>query len=364
MKLVIDRKKLLDAVQTVIGATYGRSVLPVLSHILFRSDGEKIRVTANNLEIQVQHSFASDPHEPFEALWPAKRLHDILRSLSDHGFVGFSQKDKDFHITAGRSRFKLACLEPRDFPLSDSGSEGISVEIPQAEFGYQLRVVEHAMASKDVRNYLNGICLQLGAHLTAVATNGHRLAAIEGQTVIGIDEPKELIVPHKSVIELKRHIGSSGTVKLTAIKGNNGMRADFGDTVVDVRLLSGLYPDWHRVVPREFGTEIDVVRSSLIDALNRTTILVKEGDGSIALDISEIGGLVISGESSGEEVREEIEIARFSGDTLTIGFSPRYLIEALEALDVEIVTLLFTSELVSIRQEGLLATLIVMGRRL
>lgn len=363
MKLVIDRKKLLDAVQTVIGATYGRSVLPVLSHILFRSDGEKIRVTANNLEIQVQHSFASDPHEPFEALWPAKRLHDILRSLSDHGFVGFSQKDKDFHITAGRSRFKLACLEPRDFPLSDSGSEGISVEIPQAEFGYQLRVVEHAMASKDVRNYLNGICLQLGAHLTAVATNGHRLAAIEGQTVIGIDEPKELIVPHKSVIELKRHIGSSGTVKLTAIKGNNGMRADFGDTVVDVRLLSGLYPDWHRIVPIAYCTEIDVNRSSLIDAMNRATIIVNEVD-SVALDISEIGGLVITGESDGEEVREEIEIARFSGDTLTIGFSPRYLIDALEALDGEIVTLLFTNNLVSIKQECLPATFVIMSRRL
>lgn len=363
MKLVIDRKKFLDAVQTVIGATDHKSVLPVLSHILFRSDGEKIRVTANNLEIQVQHSFASDPHEPFEALWPAKRLHDILRSLSDHGFVGISQKDSDFHITAGRSRFKLACLEPRDFPLSDSGSEGISVEIPQAEFGYQLRVVEHAMASKDVRNYLNGICLQLGAHLTAVATNGHRLAAIEGQTVIGIDEPKELIVPHKSVIELKRHIGSSGTVKLTAIKGNNGMRADFGDTVVDVRLLSGLYPDWHRVVPREYSTEIDVNRSSLIDAMNRATIIVNEVD-SVALDISELGGLVITGESDGEEVREEIEIARFSGDTLTIGFSPRYLIDSLETLDGEIVTLLFTNNLVSIKQECLPAIFVIMSRRL
>ena len=363
MKLVIDRKKLLDAVQTVIGATDHKSVLPVLSHILFRSDGETIRVTANNLEIQVQHSFASDPHEPFEALWPAKRLHDILRSLSDHGFVGFSQKDKDFHITAGRSRFKLACLEPRDFPLSDSGSEGISVEIPQDEFGYQLRVVEHAMAVKDVRHYLNGICLHLGAHLTAVATNGHRLAAIEGQTVIGIDEPRNLIVPAKSVLELKRHVGASGTVTLSAIKGSNGMRADFGDTVVDVRLLEGLYPDWRRIVPKEYSTEIDVDRSKLIDALKRTTILVDEGDG-VSLDISEFGGLVISGESSGEEVREEIEIARFSGDPLTKGFSPRYLIDALEALDGEIVTLLFTIDIVSILQEGLLATFVIMGRRL
>jgi DNA polymerase-3 subunit beta len=363
MKLVIDRKKLLDAVQTVIGATDHKSVLPVLSHILFRSDGETIRVTSNNLEIQVQHSFATDTHEPFEALWPAKRLHDILRSLSDHGFVGISQNDSDFHITAGRSRFKLACLEPRDFPLSDSGSECISVEIPQDEFGYQLRLVEHAMAVKDVRHYLNGICLQLGANLTAVATNGHRLAAIEGQTVIGIDEPRNMIVPAKSVLELKSHIGASGTVTLSAIKGNNGMRADFGDTVVDVRLLSGLYPDWYRMVPRAYITEIDVNRSSLIDALNRATIIVNEID-SVALDISEIGGLVITGESDGEEVREEIEIARFCGDPTVKGFSPRYLIDALESIDGEIVTLMFTSELVVIRQEGLIATLIVMGRRL
>jgi DNA polymerase-3 subunit beta len=141
------------------------------------------------------------------------------------------------------------------------------------------------------------------------------------------------------------------------------MRADFGDTVVDVRLLEGLYPDWHRIVPIAYCTEIDVDRSKLIDALKRTTILVDEGDG-VALDISEFGGLVISGESSGEEVREEIEIARFSGDPLTKGFSPRYLIDALEVLDGEIVTLMFTSDLVMIQQEGLLATFVVMGRRL
>jgi len=363
MKLVIDRKNLLDAVKTVIGAVDHKSVLPALSHILFRGDGETITATANNMEIQVQHGFSSDPHEPFEALWPAKRLHDILRSLSDSSVVGIAQKDKDFHITAGRSRFKLACGDTQDFPLSDKNrTVSLSVEVPQDEFGYQLRLVEHAMAVKDVRHHLNGICLQFGAHLTAVATNGHRLAAIEGQTVIGIDDPKELIVPSKSVLELKRHIGASGTVKLEALDGKNGMRADFGDTVVDVRLIDGRYPDMRRVIPVSFCTEIDVDLSKLIGALNRTTILVPETDG-VSLDISE-SGLVISGARDGEEVREEIEIHRFSGDPLTKGFSPRYLIDALEALDGDSVTLLFTNDLVSIKQEGLNATFVVMGRRL
>jgi DNA polymerase-3 subunit beta len=362
MKLVIDRKKLLDAVQKVIGATDHKSALYVLSHILFRSDGETIRATANNLEIQVQHSFATDPHEPFEALWPAKRLYDILRSLSDSSMVGIAQKDKDFHITAGRSRFKLACGEPQDFPLSDSGAVGISVEVPQDEFGYQLRIVEHAMAVKDARYYLNGICLQFGAHLTAVATDGHRLSVIEGQTVIGIDKPKNLIVPSKSVIELKRHAGTSGTVRLSSINGNNGMRADFVDTVVDIRLIDGIFPDWHRFVHKEYCTEIDVDRSMFVDALKRTMILVQEGNG-VALDISE-SGMVISGESSGEEVREEIDIVRFSGDHLTKGFSPRYLIDALEVLDGDIVTLLLTDEMVSIRQEGLSADFVIANRRI
>lgn len=362
MKLVIDRKPLLDAVQTVIGAVNHKSPIPALAHILFQSDGTTIRLTANDLEVQIQAEFtALERHEPFEALWPAKRLADILKALPESSLVGLAQKDMDFHLSVGKSRFKLVGGDPQDFPKAREDAKVLfAVEVPQAELNWQLRAVEPVMAIKDARHYLNGICLEFGATLTAVAADGHRLSAVRGTTILGRDEPHELILPKKAVQEFKKHLGSEGAVRLEILE--NGLRADFGGTIIETRLIDGRFLDWRRVVASRFESEVEVSREELIGALKRAVLIVPEGSG-VRLEI-DAETFKIFGENFDEEIHEEVEVCSFSGEAVDIGFSPRYMLDVLEVLDGERTRLKFTTQQLSIHQEGCEGSFVIMCMRL
>jgi DNA polymerase-3 subunit beta len=368
MKLILDRKPLFDAVQTVIGATSPKSPIPALANIHFRSDGTVIQLTANDLEVLLTTHFTADEHEPFEALWPAKRLSDILKALPESSMIGLAQKDSDFHLTVGKSRFKLVGGDPQDYPSGQEEQEHLfSVELPQAELLEQLETVEHAMAKDDVRYYLNGMCLQFGAHLTAVATDGHRLAAMPGATVLGREETHELILPRKAVNELKKRLGE-GTCRIDVT--NRGIKVDFGTTALDSRLIDGRFPEWQRVIPNQPDTEVEVDVEAMIAALRRVCLIVPQGSGvRLTLDLVEANPRFwMNGENFDEDVQEELEDFTSTGPALSKGFNPRYLLDVFEALGTPRATLGLSGGTIEgpmrIKAENHDGVFVVMGMRL
>jgi DNA polymerase-3 subunit beta len=367
MKLILDRKPLFDAVQTVIGATSPKSPIPALANIHFRSDGTVIQLTANDLEVMLTTHFTAEEHEPFEALWPAKRLSDILKALPESSMIGLAQKDSDFHLTVGKSRFKLVGGDPLLFPSGQEEQNHLfSVELPQAELRYQLETVEHAMAKEDVRYYLNGLCLQFGARLIAVATDGHRLAAMPGATVLGLEEPHELILPKKAVNELKKRLGD-GTCRIDVT--NRGIRVDFGITALDSRLIDGRFPEWQRVIPSQIDAEVEVDVEAMIAALRRVCLIVPPTSGvRVTLDESEmLPRFTLTGENFDEEVYEEVEDFRHTGSTFSKGFNPRYLLDIFEALGTPRATMGLSEGAVGamrIKAENHDGVFVVMGMRL
>jgi DNA polymerase-3 subunit beta len=311
--------------------------------------------------------FITDEHEPFEALWPAKRLSDILKALPESSVIGLAQKDSDFHLTVGKSRFKLVGGDPQDYPSPNEEQTNLfSVEIPQAEFLEQLETVEHAMAKDDVRYYLNGMCLQFGTHLTAVATDGHRLAVMPGATVIGREEPYELILPKKAINEIKKRL-SDGTCQIDVT--NRGISVDFGDTSLDSRLIQGCFPEWQRVIPNQIDTEIEVDVATMISALRRVCLIVPQGSGvRLTLDESEIiPRFLLTGENFDEEVHEDLEDFTSTGPAFSKGFNPRYLLDIFEALNVQRATMGLSGDLqgpMRIKAENHDGVFVVMGMRL
>jgi DNA polymerase-3 subunit beta len=368
MKLILDRKPLFDAVQTVIGATSPKSTLPVLANIHFRSDGTVIQLTANDLEVLLTTHFVADEHEPFEALWPAKRLSEILKALPDSSVIGLAQKEKDFHLTVGKSRFKLVGGDPMDFPMPDEEHQHLfSLELPQAELRAQLETVEHAMAKDDVRYYLNGLCLQFRTHLTAVATDGHRLAAMQGATVIGREEPHELILPKKAVNELKKRLGD-GTCRIDVT--NRGIKVDFGTTALQSRLIDGRFPEWQRVIPSQIDAEVEVSVEAMIAALRRVCLIVPATSGvRLALEESEmLPRFLLTGENFDEEVHEEVEDFTHTGQGFSQGFNPRFLLDIFEALGTQRATMGLSGGTIQgamrIKAENHDGMFVVMGMRL
>ena len=106
MKLAIERNRLLPALSSVIGAIPRKTTLPILSYFHVVGDGQSIQITGTDLETTIQSRISEVSHTPFAALWPAKRMMDIVKSYPEDGMIGIAQDEPDkMVVKCGRSRF-------------------------------------------------------------------------------------------------------------------------------------------------------------------------------------------------------------------------------------------------------------------
>ena len=132
--------------------------------------------------------------------------------------------------------------------------------------------------------------------------------------------------------------GSSGG----AGEGIIGFEGSAGGGVrrTTTRLLDGDFPKVRSLFPSEHLTVARVDRASLVDSVKRVS-LVAERNTAVQLAFTE--GMLTLDAGSGEEAMasESIE-ANVTGEDITTGFNPTYLLDGLTALEAPFVELAFT----------------------
>ena len=195
-----------------------------------------------------------------------------------------------------------------------------------------------AMANQDVRYYLNGLLFDFGSQrLRAIATDGHRLAICDLENSIDVMTDRQLIVPRKGVMELTRML-SDDSDEVTLAIGRNHVRLVKGDTTFTSKLIDGRFPDYKAVVPVGADKQMLVDRALFINALQRAAILSNEKYKGVRLEAEGSTIKIIAHNPQHEEAVEEIE-AEFNFDRIAVGFNVTYLLDALLAVDTELVSL-------------------------
>ena len=341
MKLVMPRESLLKPLAAVIGVVERRQTLPVLANVLMQAREGRLTLTATDLEVELVAQADLPAETDGEITLPARKLHDILKSLPDEAEVTLAVDGERALLKSGRSRFQLATLPAHDFP--NTGDLRFEAELPLAQAALK-RLIERtqfAMAQQDVRFYLNGLLLDwTGSELRAVATDGHRLAlcavAVEGVTAA----PLQVILPRKGVQELGRLLGDGETPAVLRI-GTNHAQVVLGDIRFTTKLIDGKFPDYERVLPRVGSRAILADRLVLRTALTRAAILSNEKYRGVRLQAGDWLLKVQAHNPEQEEAEEEVEV-NYSGEAFEIGFNVAYLLDALGALPGELVKLAFT----------------------
>ncbi|SDV48421.1 DNA polymerase III subunit beta [Chitinasiproducens palmae] len=324
-----ERDLLLRPLQTVAGIVERRHTLPILANLLIRKQGEELSFVSTDLELQITtRAPIASGGEDASTTVAARKLLDIVRTLP-FGDTALSLNDKKLTVQCGRSRFALQTLAADDFPtLALAPNYGPQLTIQQREFKHLLGLVHFAMAQQDVRYYLNGMLLVIeGASLTAVATDGHRLAMAAITLDAGEHPRQEVIVPRKAILELQRLLEES-VDPLTIELAPSQARFTFGDTEVISKLVEGKFPDYQRVIPKGYKNTFSVGREELQRALQRAAILTSDKFKGVHLLVSPGQISIRSNNSEQEEAQDEIEIA-YDGDTIDIGFNVSYLLDIL-----------------------------------
>lgn len=246
MKTTVNRDDLLAPLQQIIGAVERRQTLPILGNVLFRSTGGETSLTATDLEIEMVAGVQADSGGEFQTTIPARKWLDICKALPDGATINVSIDDNRVSLSSGRSRFTLATLPASEFPGLDTIEFDAAFDIGQGTLKSLFDKTSFAMAQQDVRYYLNGILMEVGADkVRLVATDGHRLALSEAAVETGISEERNIIIPRKAVLELARLLDGGDDPVHCQVSGNH-LRIVAGALQFTTKLIDGKFPDYQR----------------------------------------------------------------------------------------------------------------------
>lgn len=330
-----DRDTLARPLQAISGIVERRHTLPILSNVLLERNRGKLCFTATDLEVQVvTASHCDNDDRELRLTTSARKLLDILRALPEGEKVALDANDRRLQVQAGKSKFSLQTLPAEDFPkLAAAGQTISTITIAQRELKNLLTSVQYAMAQQDIRYYLNGVLLIAdNKTLTAVATDGHRLALakLAHDDVIS---RQEIILPRKAALELMRLLGEKED-PVTVELSEKQIRFMFSDIALTSKLIDGKFPDYTRVIPANQTNRVKLDRSTFQKALQRAAILSNEKFRGVRLMLTADKLSIVCSNSEQEEAHEELDI-EYKGAPLDIGFNISYLLDVLNYLTCE-----------------------------
>ena len=335
MKFNTNREALLRPLQLVTGVVERRQTLPVLANLLVVAKNGVLSITGTDLEVElVAVESAVELEQEGEVTIPARKLADIWRSLPEAAEISVRVEGDRAIIRSGRSRFSLATLPAADFPKVESGPGDLELRIARQEIRHLLDQVSFAMAQQDVRYFLNGMLLEVTQdHTRAVATDGHRLAMCTVAGGASGAQKKQVIVPRKGVLELRRLLDGSDEEVVVQL-GSNHLRVTHGQYTLTTKLVDGKFPDYEKVIPRDASRTISGDRETLKQAFVRASILSNEKYRGVRL-IVESDQLTIQANNPEQEEAEEIVPVAYEGERMEIGFNVSYLQDVLNVLATE-----------------------------
>lgn len=335
MHFTIEKDVFLRGLGRVQGIVERKTTLPILSNVLIVARDGEIGLTATDLEVGLNGSYAATVKTPGKITVSAKKLHEIIKELPD-GEVSFRAKENSWiEIRCGKAIFNIVGLSAEEFPYFPELGRERFIEIKAADLKEMIEKTLFSVSTDESKYNLNGIYFRAMADennrevLRLVATDGHRLALI--QRPLNGESTEELrngvIFPRKGIVELKKMTEEGqGSILLGFLDNNAVVRKD--QTTVVMRLVDGDFPDYNRVIPKGNDCIGTIKTANFLHALKRMAILSSEKSKGVKLVITP--GMLEISSSNPEfgEAREELEI-EYQGPEISIGFNARYLIDIL-----------------------------------
>ncbi|MGI0015240.1 MAG: DNA polymerase III subunit beta [Nitrososphaera sp.] len=340
MKLLIERERLLAPLQNLSGILDRNQSTPILGHVLVSAREDSVSCSATDMEVELVVVIEQGASEPGEITLPGRKLLDICRALPSASRIEISCQGSQAVIRSDRSRFTLQTLPADEFPSFTAFSPRVTLDIASRQLRGLLEETHFAMAQQDVRYYLNGLLLEIGAgRIRAVGTDGHRLALKDIPASPAVVESMQIIVPRKAVIELLKVLdGDNGEVKL--LISDNRFQVQGVNGTFTSNLIDGRYPDYERVLPENTNKIVIADRELLRQGLARSAILCTDRFKGVRISLDR-NTLRSSGQNAEREESEELIEVSYNDELLEAGFNINYLIDALGAIKTSQVRLEF-----------------------
>jgi DNA polymerase-3 subunit beta len=340
MNFEIDKKEFLRGLNLMQSVAGRKTTLPILSHILLEGEKQSLFLTGTDLETGIREELVGKIDEEGKASVSAKKLYEIVRELPEETIHIKKKENHWITLQCGKSLFNLAGLDPDEFPNLPAYQEESFSHVSPYLFKEMIEKTVFAASNEESRYHLNGVhfsqCKREEKEvLRMVATDGHRLSLIdrEGQNIRGIE--KGIIIPKKGVLEIKKILGDrDGEEEMAIYFDQTHGFFKMGKSMMVIRLIDGEFPEYEQVIPKENDKKILIKKDIMYGCLKRVSTMASERVEGIKFSVKKNSIELSSYHQDFGDAKEEIEVT-YEGPSLEIGFNARYLIEALNVIEME-----------------------------
>ncbi|MGL4523256.1 MAG: DNA polymerase III subunit beta [Bacilli bacterium] len=365
MKIALNKETLSHSISIVAKAVASRPAMPILAGIKIEVTDNGILLTGSDSDISIQSLIPLVDENGTDVVQvqqrgsiviQAKVLVELIRKLPDSTVTIFVNEQFQSKITSGKSEFNLIGYDPDDYPNLQTATLDHHFTMSASTLKSMIRQTVFAVATQETRPALTGVNWKTTDNeFLFVATDSHRLALRKlpfvqhgekidhAVTISNNFEPINIVIPGRSLNELSKILDDKNSMVYITVQNHQVIfRSD--KTVFITRLVEGSFPDTSRLIPNESKTDVIVKTRAMLDAIDRASLLAKEGKNNVVkfTSLNDANVQISSNSPEIGKVMEEISVESYEGEELKISFSAKYMLDALKAIEDESVKISFT----------------------
>lgn len=340
MKVSCTQEALARGLGIVGRAVAARSPLPITANVLIQTDGERLKLSATNLEITMSCWLDAKIEEEGAITVPARLLGDFVNTLpNDRISLSVAPRSRQVRVECARNEATIGGMDADDFPPTPVVKDGIEVQIDPKGLRQAIARTVFAAATDDSRPVLTGVDTRFdGKLLTLAASDGFRLSVYKLPLDVSV-ETTEIVIPARALNELQRLLAEEEqplTLRTNAAKTQVLFKLQNAEMVA--QLIQGTFPNFNQLIPSTYSSKAVVDVAEFLRETRIASVFARDGSGIVRLVVTPGEGItpgkvVVSARA--EEVGDnqgELDAA-VEGDGVKIAFNGKYLQDVLQALE-------------------------------
>ncbi|HTC92925.1 MAG TPA: DNA polymerase III subunit beta [Terriglobales bacterium] len=331
MEIIVSKNDLQKELTATQGVVERKTTIPILSNFLFEATGDRLSITATDLDLSLRTSCQAKVKKEGSCTVPARKLYDYVKLLPE-GEISIKMLENHWvAIRSGRSNTKMVGMARANFPALPHFPGADIVKIPAPILRTLIAKTIFAISNEESRYTLNGALMVLKPDsITMVATDGHRLAHIESSRAkFKVSGEMKTLVPKKAMAELNTLLQLGEAEEVEFARDESTLFFRVGPRLLTSRQLTGQFPNYEAVLPRENNKIVTVKSEDLAGAIQRVAQFADERSGAIRMRLDKNEIKISSSSTETGESEDTIETA-YSADAVTIGFNSQYLLDFLK----------------------------------
>jgi len=332
MEFSVKRSDLFNELAMTQGVIERKTTIPILSNLLVEAKGSRVTITATDLELSICTSCEAKVKKEGAGTIPAKKLLELVRLLPEEEIRFKLLENHWVQVVCDKKTYKMVGMARDNFPAIPAFPHTL-VKIPAAILQGLISKTQFAISMEESRYTLNGGLLLLKPDtLSMVATDGHRLALAETDHKLGgLNSEVRVLIPKKAMSEVLKLANEAGNgAQIEFARDDSHLFFQVGHRLLISRILTGQFPNYEAVLPRENNKSVVLERGEFNDAVRRVSQLADQRSHAVKFAVAKEGVEISASSPEYGEARENID-KEYKGEPLAIGFNAQYMLDFLGA---------------------------------